>query len=246
MNSAIDAGSAIAAFERKIIKDKLRFAVGKTSDGHSGVWSAFNGKNEFYLGARGMFNNTKVTLHKSGFCRFALTETGADSVDPRALPAPNDRVFVRWKRPPAPAQGAHLAVSVCFPTDYLRMPPPKGSAKKPILIFEAAPPRKAVQCGFFFSREGASTLESKFLEIGKPIFSWDLPNGESVWLVATEADFDASVLPEASSSLRALDPADLLAPGTERKNLTAVFWNAPQDGDPLQMIEIGGVTVRGN
>jgi hypothetical protein len=249
MNQIADPAAIVADFERKILKDKLRFAIGKPAEGHSGVWSAWNTQSEFYLGARGTLGNTKISLHKSGRCRFALTEEAARAVDPRALPAQNDRAFVKWNRPPAPAQGAHLAVLLCFPTDYLLLPAPAGSAKKPVLIFEAARSGKATQIGFFFSRESAVTLEQKFLKIGKPILHWDLPNGEAIWLVARESDFDATVIPDSSAwsrSMRVLDPAAVPAPGMEQKNLNAILWNAPSDGDPLQIIEIGGLTIRRN
>jgi hypothetical protein len=249
MDDIADPAAIVADFEQKVTKDKLRFAVGKPAVGHSGIWFAWNTQSEFYLGARGIFGNTKISLHKSGRCRLAITKEAERSVDPQALPAQGDRAFIKWNRPPAPAQGAHLAVLLCFPTDYLRSPAPDGSTRKPVLIFEAARPSKAIQLGFFFSCEDATTLEPKFLEIGKPIFHWGLPNGEAVWLVARESDFDATVVPEASAwtrSMRVLDPAGVPAPGEELNNLNAVLWNTPREGDPLQIIEIGGLTLRHN
>lgn len=248
MGDIADRAAIVANLERKIAKGKLRFAAVSTGGGHSGVWSAWNTKSEFYLGARGMLGNTKISLHKSGHCRLAITDQAARSIDPKALPPGGDRAFIKWSRPPAPEQGAHLAVTVTFPTNYLHLPAPEGSAKKPLLIFEART-GKAAQFGFFFSREEPATLEPKFLAIGKPIFHWGMPNGEAVWLVAREADFDPAVIPDAPAwtrNMRVLDPTGIPAPGAEQRNLNAVLWNAPGEGDPLQIIEIGGLAIRHN
>jgi len=40
---------------------------------------------------------------------------------------------------------------------------------KPVLIIQAAPPGKAIEVGFFSSREGAATAELKFLPDRKAV-----------------------------------------------------------------------------
>jgi hypothetical protein len=118
--------------------------------------------------------------------------------------------------------------------------------KKPFWLFEPAPPGKAIEIGFFYAREAKETLEPEFLKIGKPLFYTDLSDGEFVWLVAREADFDPASIPTAAqfntSPMRLLDP-DAVPIGSERSGLNAILWNAPKDGEPLRVIEIGGITA---
>jgi hypothetical protein len=144
--------------------------------------------------------------------------------------------------------GATMVAVLVFPTDFLRLDAPEGTGKKPLLILESAQAGKATEIGFFFSREPSATLEPKFLQIGKPIFMTDLANGEVVWMVPREADFDASKLASAEQFGRAagrlLDRDAFPAPGIERSNLNAILWNSPKDGEALRIIEMGGITLR--
>src|SRR5262249_35439214 len=85
------------------------------------------------------------------------------------LDAPADRVSVKWRRSPAPESGAIHVVSLILPTDYLRLAPPESTYKKPVLIIDAASPGKAIEFGFFFTREPEATVEAKFRQIGMPL-----------------------------------------------------------------------------
>ena len=231
-------------FERQLDKDKLRFAIGKPGAGHSAVWAAWGHRNDYYLGARCILGSTKISLHQTGICRLALTERHYNQLVEWGLPQPSDRAFVKWKRTVAPETGAALAVVLVFPTDYLKLEAPVGSPRKPLLIFEPARPGKAVEVGFFYAREPAESLEPKFLQIGKPLFRTDLDNGESVWLVAREVEFDPSELPsndQLKNGGHLLDPNVPI--GVEKKDITMVLWNSPKDGEALRIIEIGGISV---
>ena len=88
-----------------------------------------------------------------------------------------------------------MAIAVTFPTDNLLEPHPEGTQKKPLLVIGAAPAGKAVQIGIFFSRERPTTLERRLLQVGTPIYHWDMLGGEAVWLVARETNFDLSSIP---------------------------------------------------
>lgn len=165
----------------------------------------------------------------------------------QGIAPPDDRAFIKWRRPPAPEAGAHLALVLVFPTDYLRLNLPVwADSRKPLLLFEPAASGKALEVGFFYSREAHETLEPKFLEIGKPLFYTDLENGEFVWLVAREADFDPTCIPTTerinTAPMRLLD-RDAIPVGSERRGLNAILWNAPKDSEPLRVIEIGGITA---
>lgn len=121
----------------------------------------------------------KFSLHDRENCRLAFTKEGTPAMRQQGLDVPKNRAVVEWYRNPAPENGAVHVVSLIFPTDYLRLPPPEG--KKPIFQFAAAPPGKAIEFDFFFSREAEATLEGKLLQIGMPLVRTTLDNGETVF-----------------------------------------------------------------
>lgn len=67
--------------------------------------------------------------------------------------------------------------------------------KKPWIPVPAAPAGKAVEIWFCYSREPVNTLEPKLLQFGIPLAWTDLQNGDTVWMIGREIDFDATVLP---------------------------------------------------
>jgi len=212
------------------------------------VWSAWGWRGDYYIGARSVLGSMKVSLHASGICRLALTERHFAALTERGLIPPEERAIVKWRRPPAPEVGAMLAVVLVFPTKYMTLGAPSASLRKPILVFETAKPGMAVEVGFFYSRESATTLEPRLLEIGKPIFYSDLAEGESVWIVVRETDFDPTIIPSADqlSSSRGHFLESDFPIGVERRNLSAMLWNSPKDGKSLRIIEISGVSATRN
>ncbi len=239
-----DAEKRLQEIERKLATDKLRFAIGKPGKRYSGVWAAWSHRSDYYFGARGILGSIKISLHASGICRVALTARHYKHLADWGLPQPSDRAFVKWKRTDAPERGVALAAVLVFPTDYLTLEEPLGSPQKPQFNIESARPGHALEVGFFYSREPTESLEPKFLEIGKPLFRADLDNGESVSMVVREAAFDPSTLPsndQLKNGGRLLDPNVPI--GIEQEKLAMILWNAPKDGEPLRIIEIGGVTA---
>jgi hypothetical protein len=239
----------VADFARRLNRTNFRFAVGSDEAGHSSPWTAFGTGNEYYIGARHAMGSSKISLHQSGICRVALTETHYNALPGDGLSQPPDRALVKWKRPPTPhIGGAHVA-SIIFPTEFLKLPEPQGTPKKPLIIFGAAPSGKAVEIGFFYSREAPATLESKLLQIGHPIVCTTLDNGEMITVVARETDFDRTTLP--SQDKLDNSPGRILskrvhAIESEMTNLTGMFWNTPGDGGSLVLIEVGGMSLRRN
>jgi hypothetical protein len=137
-------------------------------------------------------------------------------------------------------------VSLIFPTDYLRLPAPELVPGKTVLPIEAAPRGKAIEFGFFFSREADASVKPKFLQIGMPLVQTHLLNGETVWVVARETEFDRMDIPSEerwAGDVRFHDRAARLEPGAVERDLTTTFWNSPKDGQSLRVIEIGGVTA---
>jgi hypothetical protein len=127
---------------------------------------------------------------------------------------------------------------------------PTVTKKEPFVFLDAAPQGKAVEIGFFYSRETMATLEPKLLAFGTPLFWTDLNNGDIVWMVGREADFVTTALPSPetlnSFSGRLLNPEGFSKASIERRNLTTNLWNAPRDNEALVLIEMGGMARSGD
>jgi hypothetical protein len=233
--------------EHVIGKEPFRFVVGTHGGSHSAVWNIVaDKKNDYYIGNRGFFRLTKISLHQSRICKVALTNEHVNGLKEQGLDAPDDKASVTWRRVPAPVEDAVHVVSLIFPTDYLRLPAPELPPGDLVLSIEAAPLRKAIEVGFFFSREADVPVKPKFLQIGMPLVLTRLLNGETVWVVAREAEFDRMSIPSEerwAGNVRFHDRAAFLEPGAVETDLITTFWNSPKDGECLRVIEIGGVTA---
>jgi hypothetical protein len=104
---------------------------------------------------------------------------------------------------------------------------------------------KAVEFGFYFSREKGPELEQKLSRIGKPLFATYLDNGDVVSMVTRVVDFDSKTLPSPKklkgAGMTLLNT--LQEPGASLANCTAILWNDPATIGMLQAIESGGVTI---
>jgi hypothetical protein len=91
-----DVHRRLREFERRLCKDKVRFAVGKPGGHHSSVWVTRANRSDFYIGARTVMGSTKISLHESGICRLGLTASHFDlAVEQGLIPAEEDRAFVK-------------------------------------------------------------------------------------------------------------------------------------------------------
>ena len=173
---------------------KCSFAVWGAK-GFSAPWIAFGRGSDFYIGACSVMGSQKISLHASGICRLSLTDHHYKSLPSMGRYQPLDRAFVKWRRPEIPAIGAVQIVSLRFPSEYLLLPEPKGSYRKPLIFFGEALPQRALEVGFFLSREPMSDLEARFLDIGHPIWSADLDDGTVVSIAVRDRPFQRSELP---------------------------------------------------
>jgi hypothetical protein len=166
-----DSHRKISDLEKKLNRHGLRFCVGCTDVGYSGIWSAFSKVSDYYVGVRGILGMIKISLHASGICRLALTDHHASFLQSLGMLPLEDRAFIKWRRVAAPEAGAHLALVLVFPTDHLHSDDPKWeNSRKPLFIFKPAAAGKALEFGFFYSREAKETLEAKLIRIGTPLF----------------------------------------------------------------------------
>jgi hypothetical protein len=237
-------------FVARVNSANFRFAVGNPASGYSTTWTAFGNRGDYYIGSRVFMGSQKISLHASGICRVALTNKQHDALLEDGLDQPADRAMTKWRRPKTPDVGAVHVASILFPTDYLKLTEePKGTHKKPLFIFDAAPAGQAVEMGFFYSREDQAAMEERYLRIGHPIVCTTLESGEHVTAIARITEFDRSLLP--SQEIMDKTPGNILSKEVleikdSLPNLTASFWNAPGDGGTLKLIEVGGIVLKRN
>lgn len=75
--------------------EKLRFQIVENGIAYSDSWSAWQLRGDVYLAAKGTGATSKVSLHKSGDCRWALTQQLASHAPP--IPADNRKICA-WHR----------------------------------------------------------------------------------------------------------------------------------------------------
>lgn len=95
----------------------LRFWVYDEKFGNSHIWRLWITKHgDIYLSTKNMAGIIKVSFHKSGICRYALTNEHANA---RQI---EDRLIHKWLRPKVPDAHTNqfgLLCSLGFPTNYL-------------------------------------------------------------------------------------------------------------------------------
>src|SRR4029078_1008679 len=100
------------------------------------------------------------------------------------------------------------------------------------------------EIGVFLSHEGQETLAPKFVNLGKPIVMTTLDNQLKVPLVALSQPFDPSILPKSEILAKSKNLLLQSEPVVEQKNLNALLFTAPKDGEALQVLDVGGVALR--
>ena len=235
--------------DRKELEEKLDRAfskrmriVAENSRGKlSSTWMFWGKKNDFYFGPKGLLSEFKVSFHENGFGYLAFHKPYYLQKKAEGLELASKTVF-EWRLPEPTRFGAAHAASVILPGEYFRSAPlnARDGAKTLVLGVEE---KCAAEIGIFLSQESHETLESKFLQIGRPIFFATLEKGLRVSIVVRSTQFDPGVLPT-PEHLRAsrgtlLQRIEDLADN----DLNAMLWNKPEEGEALQVIDIGGVTL---
>jgi len=194
----------------------------------------------------------KVSLHESRQCRVAFNGNYAEQLVKLGLLQPSiDRAIIKWERRQTPATGTLHAASVTFPASHLALSCPVGSPRKLISLFDV-PLGKALEFGFFFSRDPMDNLEKRFVRANShPLIYSDMENGESVSTVVRVVDFDPTSLPTPEQ----LSNKDVTVVGwglptaadQTGKNFTTLLWNDPNEsGGLLRIMELGGVSITRN
>ncbi len=232
-----------AALDRNF-KRTIRI-VGENARGQfSSVWSFLGGNDGFYFSARNLLNAFKVSLHANnnkGYLAYAkpyFLKKEADGV----LDA-SGRTVHEWRLPLPLEKGAVQAAVVRLPADFINQVAHPYVSQRKALVF-GIEPGCALEIGIFLSREGRSTLEEKFSQIGHPLFEVAIENWLNVTIVVRSASFDPACLPTSEHVNNArrtlLEP---LEQHTHRDNLNMLLWDSPADGEALKIVDIGGVAV---
>jgi hypothetical protein len=171
-----------------IQEDTLRFGIGSPDDARSHVWRLWVRKNDVYLGARDLLQTIKVSLHKSDIWPIAFVD------ELEARDAENDRLVVRWKRPPEFAPGWTGSVAIIVPV----MP-----SRRPFDSFRESDPRvswfDAPAIGFksvltvLFSRPRLTEQDLSRVSMPDDRLAGSIrkTDGETVWLVLREVKLSA-------------------------------------------------------
>jgi hypothetical protein len=223
----------------------IRIVGENTASQFSSMWSFLGGNDGFYLASRTLLNTFKVSLHANnsrGYLAFAKPYFLEKTAEGR-LTRPT-RTVHEWSLPDPGDVGAALAVSIKLPADFMRSPAHPYCSQGKALIF-GIEPTNALEIGIFLSREGRATLEEKFVPIGHPLFEVAIEDWLNVMIVVRSVAFDATCLPSAEQiSTVQFSPLEPIEQQTNLSNLNMTLWNAPQDGAPLQVIDIGGLTIK--
>lgn len=143
---------------------RVYFAAGSAAGSRGSGWVvvASPTKGDAYLAHLGALGGVlKLSLHKSGTCRYAFTE---EYGTPPTLP---DRAMKKWKRRETPPPGSGLGtrvLSLYFPTDYLSTTysPPD----RPLTWIEPAQSGGVTVVELVYIRGPRERLEALFAEEG--------------------------------------------------------------------------------
>ena len=89
---------------RRLLKDKVRFAVGGPGVGFRARGPRHEADSSFYILARDLRSTTKISLHPLnekpyGICRLAFDKKHYEWLGEQGLDRPDDRALTKWKRP---------------------------------------------------------------------------------------------------------------------------------------------------
>lgn len=163
----------------------VRFAVGTPDGPQSSIWRLWTDGDEVYLGARGVVDRLKVSLHQSCNWHHAFRdESAARSAAVEALE--RGRFLNKWKRPPEFALGWTKAFQVVVPSSEVKRRPTPVDKPQGVRWVLPGPPDTVTFFTVLFSPTnvadpawpGKNTMATQLLA------RFPLPKGETLWVVA--------------------------------------------------------------
>lgn len=136
--------------------EPVRFAVGHPQGLTSNSWRVWIESSGLYIACRDNFQQTKVSLHKSGRWRMGFTQE-AVAKRPNLLRPGQDRAWTVWDKPPITLPETVVAFKLVFVTSELAVSPEqrRGHRWKDVIFVEAGPP-------------GLMTVATLFITLGTP------------------------------------------------------------------------------
>lgn len=179
----------LAFFRRMTKRDfHYRFAVGNPNGPRSGIWRVWTSKSpksDVYIAARNLGGILKVSLHESGEWRAAFTFEFASEKFDESIPVSQSRLIEEWVRPSDISPGVTLAFRIVIPNhDLMSIPVDASSVTK---INWITPPIEddLTEVAIFLTHPNVVTTDwpGKNKMGTKLLASYDLANGEKLWLV---------------------------------------------------------------
>ncbi len=146
------------------------------------LWTPSN-QSDIYLVCRELRGELKSSLHKSGNWHVAYSQTTFEADVQGAIPSQEDRFIEKWPRPKPIAPGVTLAFRIVTP--YSAVTSVIKELDKKVVWIPNCPPPHATEIDIIFVAPttpitgwpGKSNMGTKL------VGSYELTNGESVWVV---------------------------------------------------------------
>jgi len=175
---------------------KVWFGVGSANGAQSPIYSLFHSTKsaDVYVTGRAIGRTIKASLHKSGHWRFAYVE---NSDEAKALSEGANRAFVKWERPAPFEPGLTRARVIIVPPSVVTTW--NAKLEQPHKVVWVPVPRRdsAVYFDVILSAPGwtggtwnGGEWPGKNAAASTLLYSQLLANGETVWLVAFQRNFD--------------------------------------------------------
>ena len=114
------------------------------------------------------------------------------------------------------------------------------------MIWQLPKPHRAAKVGFYYSRAPIERLEPCFITFCQPINIWSFEDGSNISMVVGAIGFDPAMSGSMGRPVEMVPLTDSGEIGPEHlgNGLTAMMWNKPGPGIPLQITEMGGVSLQ--
>ena len=161
----------------------IRWASGHPDGPRSLTWQVIGSRNsdDVYVGARGMMQDMKLSLHQSGVWRWAFTRPAAE----KHLPPGADSLVIRYQETVPFTDGWRHGAVIRTPSDTFgpAFDEPRASDKQPIRFFAAPDPPVHLQYHVLLGDADAPTTT---LNDARDVGRVTLKSGRRVWIVLTD------------------------------------------------------------
>lgn len=224
----------------QVFSKRLRVVAENPQGRFSSTWIFWSNKSDFYFSAKSTSGSLKISLHKNGRGYVGFHRPYFEKKIAEGINIPSKTRF-EWELPKPKEFGVVHAASILLPADYCRSSLSEDASKKTLAL--GIEDNCTAEIGVFLSYEGKETLEEKFKNIGNPIAMVTLDNLINVSIVVRSGPFDPAILPTpeqySNGRMFLLQTASVI----EEHNLNAIMFNEPKDGEALQVVDIGGLSL---